>query len=537
MGHDLLVGKRPSLAGSSFVDEVFAAARPDAPEGLFEELLRPPAEEMVACLVRARQDENVAVFRQLRYVAGLVEAWRPSVMQREADRRTGRRDTSAESLAEASAVAEVAAALGMTEGSAARRVDAARALLLEGRMPQAAFLLQSGVLDWARVNVLVSRTQDLSVADAQRVEALVLDVRTRGLTIGRFERAVDRAVLAVDADAAERRRKAARSGRRVAFYRDADGASAASLWVSGPAEALAAVWASLDAGARHLRTSGDPRTLDQLRHDLLVTGCTRGGLPVPQALVEEAVSASAGAAVVRSRDVTGDTGEPSAESCDSGGVDTPAWFTTPRPDVAAHITVTMTWETLVGLSQAPAELDGYGAIGADLARSLAVDGVWRCVAVDGEHGTVLGVGRTTFRPGYVPGRALREFTAVAAPECAVPWCHTRGEVCDLDHRVPHAHGGSTCACNTHPLCRRHHRLKSAGYLRCAPSTDPRHPPGTCVCTTRAGRRVVAPPHAPLPADSGVPAPAAVPSVPSPAPPAERSEPMAARAGGSDDPPF
>ena len=112
-------------------------------------------------------------------------------------------------------------------------------------------------------------------------------------------------------------------------------------------------------------------------------------------------------------------------------------------------------------------------------------------------------------------------------QCAVPWCRTRGEFCDLDHRVPHAHGGPTCACNTQPLCRRHHRLKSAGYLRCEASTDPRHPPGTVVWTTRAGRRVIALPHAPLPADAYSPTVEELSVVPGP---------VVAQLDPADDPP-
>lgn len=534
MGHDLLTPSRSVAVDPAYLAELFAALEPGAPEGLLAEVSAPPAEHWVQSLGEARTQENLAVFRQLRSIAALVVAWRPTVMQREVDRRLGRRDTGADSLAEACVVSEVALELGLTEGSAQRRVDAALALVVDGRLPQAHLLAKAGVLDWARLNALVSRVRDLTIDGAQRVEHLVLNAKKLRLTIGRFEKAVDRAVLSVDAEAAERRRRAARSGRRVAFYRDDDGTDAsASLWVSGPAEALAAVWASIDAGARHLRAAGDPRTLDQLRHDLVVTGCTRGGMPVPQAVLDEAMEAAGSAA-----DGADDAGDPVA----------PEWFATPRPDVAAHITVTMTWETLVGLSQAPAELDGYGAIGADLARSLAVDGIWRCIAVDGEHGTVLGVGRTTYTPGYVPGRALREFTTVAEPECAVPWCHAKGEHCDLDHRVPHAHGGVTCQCNTQPLCRRHHRLKSAGYLRSERGLDHRHPPGTVVWTTRAGRRAVAFPHAPLPADAYSSAAASTSPVPATGrservavqgePVAVQAEPGAAAAELPDDaPPF
>ncbi|MBM9459412.1 HNH endonuclease [Nocardioides sp. zg-536] len=44
--------------------------------------------------------------------------------------------------------------------------------------------------------------------------------------------------------------------------------------------------------------------------------------------------------------------------------------------------------------------------------------------------------------------------------CRFPGCSRRAERCDLDHRIPHADGGSTCPCNEFPCCRRHHRAKT-----------------------------------------------------------------------------
>ena len=49
---------------------------------------------------------------------------------------------------------------------------------------------------------------------------------------------------------------------------------------------------------------------------------------------------------------------------------------------------------------------------------------------------------------------------LAAGHCTFPWCTRPATRCDLDHATPHAQGGATCSCNLHPLCRRHHRLKT-----------------------------------------------------------------------------
>ena len=44
--------------------------------------------------------------------------------------------------------------------------------------------------------------------------------------------------------------------------------------------------------------------------------------------------------------------------------------------------------------------------------------------------------------------------------CVFPYCTKPAHRCDTDHTVAHAEGGTTCSCNTAPLCRRHHRAKT-----------------------------------------------------------------------------
>jgi len=181
----------------------------------------------------------------------------------------------------------------------------------------------------------------------------------------------------------------------------------------------------------------------------------------------------------------------------------PPWFTTTFPQVQPQITVTVSLQTLLGLTEDPGSLAGYGPVSAAMARDLATDGTWRCVAVDDTHGTVLGLGRSTYTPAYTPGAALKAFLEHAAPTCDVPGCGVAARRCDLDHRVPYS-AGVTCECNIRPLCRRHHRLKTAGLLTITPSSDPDDPPGTMTYTTRTGRTYPSLPHVPLPRDGTAP---------------------------------
>ncbi len=59
----------------------------------------------------------------------------------------------------------------------------------------------------------------------------------------------------------------------------------------------------------------------------------------------------------------------------------------------------------------------------------------------------------------VPDR-LAEQAVLRDGTCVFPWCTRPATTCDCDHVIPHSRGGSTCSCNTAPLCRRHHRLKT-----------------------------------------------------------------------------
>lgn len=66
---------------------------------------------------------------------------------------------------------------------------------------------------------------------------------------------------------------------------------------------------------------------------------------------------------------------------------------------------------------------------------------------------------------YTPAAAQARVVRRRWSRCAHPGCRRRATRCDLDHVVPHrrggpaAGGGTTCACNLEPKCRRHHLLK------------------------------------------------------------------------------
>ncbi len=488
----------PGSSGVAAVEEVLAGGQ----AGVQDEV----GDELVSAFAAAHRLAAYGLWLELATTARLlaVRSGRtPSLPRTTRSGRVVKDDDDA--LVEDDVANEVALAAGVTFATAASRVEAAKALIVDGLLPATADLLRQGFLDGARVQTLVGRTRDLTAEQIRAVEARVF--ATRGVLefgITRFGATVDRAVEAVDAGAAEARRSRNRRDRRVGIQATPDGS--ASFSATGPGEAIVAAYNGLDAAARQLRAGGDPRTLDQLRHDLFVTGCTTGSLPVPADLLP--VPAGCVRAQHPDNDHPGGTGStpsggtnstaPSSANSDDSVV--PPWFTTMWPDVQPHLAVTVSAETLLGLTDEPGELDGYGPLSAAAVRDLAANATYRCLVVDGEHGTVLGVGRSTFTPGYTPGEKLKAYLEHAAPVCDVPGCGVKAWRCDLDHVTPYVHGGATCECNIRPLCRRHHRLKTAGLLTITPSTDPDDPPGTRRYTTRTGRGYTALPHVPLPRD-------------------------------------
>ena len=476
----------------------------------------PLDDAVVSAFVAAHRVASYALWLEVTATARLLvtRAGRtPSLPRRGRSRRATRDD--GDGLLDDDVATELALAAGITVGMAASRVEAARSLVLDQRLPATAALLEQGQLDWARVAAVLGRTRDLPASTARAVEErLYTTPRVLGHGLTRFEHALDAALLAVDADAVEARRKRLRRGRRVGIHTAADGS--AFFTAAGPAEAVVAAYNGIDAAARQLRGDGDPRTLDQLRFDLFVTASTSGSLPVPGHLLpvpsgctpaDSPADPPADPPADTSSKLSTDLHEPTPArpsrgtssgpvrpeeprattgKVEDGASDRP-WFSSRWPAVQVTVNVTVSAETLMGLTEDPGTVHGYGPIPAQAVRELVTDGVFRCVVTDGVHGTVLGVGRSTFTPGYTPGGRLRLLSRHAFAVCDVPGCEKAWWRCDLDHQVPYAEGGPTCSCNVRPLCRTHHRLKTAGLLVPVWSGPPGQPRSELRWVTRTGR--------------------------------------------------
>ena len=130
----------------------------------------------------------------------------------------------------------------------------------------------------------------------------------------------------------------------------------------------------------------------------------------------------------------------------------PEWVRGIRPEVVLTVPVLR----LLGHSDEPAELEGFGPIDLDTARMLAAQASsFVRVLTHPETGAVLSVGRERYRIPEDLKRAVR----LRDRTCRFPGCRRRAMRCDVDHSHAWADGGETAACNLECLCRKHHRMK------------------------------------------------------------------------------
>jgi hypothetical protein len=437
-------------------------------------------------------------------------------------------------LADSFVAVEASLACGVSKTTARTWLDVARTLATPGRLPVTSHALRTGSLDWPKTLEIVRATSPLTTSTATAVDTLVTpratlpdpttspddshrvdEVELR--TVPALRDALVAAILALDPDGAADRAATARRTRRVLIYPidHVIGRLQADL----PLEDCARISAILDTAVATARGNHDPRTTDQVRADTLVDLILDGGIttahladtllaPQPATPTEQTNQMDEPAQATDPTDETDPTVEATGATGAKEPAARPAWRQPATPAATqratratgrapVQVTVVINLETLLGLRDDPGYLDHYGPIAAEMARDLATHGTWRCAAVDDTHATVLGLGQGTYRPEYTPTAALDRLTKTTYRHCARPGCRARAQHCDVDHAQPWPDGPS-CSCNTHPLCRRDHRLKTTGLLQVQPSTNPRHPPGTMIWTTRTGRRYLAAPPTPLP---------------------------------------
>ncbi|MEZ3158159.1 DUF222 domain-containing protein [Microbacterium sp. BWR-S6Y] len=335
-------------------------------------------------------------------------------------------------MAERAAVAEIAVRLRISEQTVRIRADQARTL--QARCPSTWATYVAGDTSERQASETARLAASLPDDDAaawQAFDAGAAD-RARRLTPARFAVSARALRERVHGESLEERHRRAARDRGVWLTAELDGM--ATLTALLPADRAHVAMSRIDRAARHLASVPDEdRTLAQLRADAFA-----------QMLTADAVAMGETQTVPppeTSRDAHRGNG-------DQPGV-------APRR-AAASIVVTVPALTLLGESDDPAVLDGYGPIDLDTARRLAGEATsWVRLLTHPMTGAPLALDRTTYRVTA----ALRRWLGVASPTCIFPGCGRSARACDIDHLTAWADGGRTDVDNLEPECRHHHRLR------------------------------------------------------------------------------
>ncbi|WP_298942952.1 HNH endonuclease signature motif containing protein [uncultured Microbacterium sp.] len=360
---------------------------------------------------------------------------------------TGRSGLSSSDLPLREVSLELGAAMRVSDRTVQARIS--DAFLLTTQFARTFTALSDGEIDAAHATAIVRTGVLLSDTDDRaRYESLALDVAATE-SPARMTAAAKAIAATICPEAFAERARAAAQERAVRLYDLDEGL--ARLIVDGPAPLLHAAHDRLTtmgrsvlggSGARRaeaesdagtppdgaastttLRTEPslgaestthrpDPRTLDQVRADLLCELLLTG---VPTSFDDNAALGA----------------------------------------IMGRVQVTVPALTLAGdPTGGPALLAGYGPIDPDLARRIAgLAPGWDRVFTDPYTGEPLAVDR------YRPSAQLQRYLAARDEHCRTPGCRRRVHQSDVDHTVAAADGGATDHRNLACLCRRHHVVK------------------------------------------------------------------------------
>jgi hypothetical protein len=323
---------------------------------------------------------------------------------------------------------ELAAALTLTTRSTQLLMDRA-AMLRE--LPATAVALAAGQIDWPRALVLINGLAGQDPGFVCRIEQQLIG-RAPQQTTGQLRAALNRALLAADPEAAERRRQNEEQHARVERGPEPGGVTALLAGRCLPVTDTVTAWNRITALARQLRAAGADGDLDQLRVHVylaLLNGQTITA-PAADAVLPDQPSSPPAVVSPSSGPATspGPAGSPAPLSAPPG----PATEIEPRR-LTGHINLTVPLRDLAGSGEGPGQLTGFGPITGSTARQLANSavgqpGVRWCVTVTNDQGQAVGHGcatriQPTSRPACADSdhaRSRAAPTGAVAPDTATP---------------------------------------------------------------------------------------------------------------------
>lgn len=328
--------------------------------------------------------------------------------------------------------AEVGCVLAIGDRAAGMLLEQSHAL--NTFLPRTLAAVQEGIVSWQHAKVMVDETATLDREAAGALEAHFLDAGAANPAPGcpagempayRFRRKARIWRERHHPDSIEKRHAKGMQDRCLEYTPEQDGMARVSAYL--PADQAAAIWNRITAIARGLQGPHEDRTLTQLRADILATAALRNHIGCTRCSSGSTGTAAGGA----------------------GPADVP----TPR----AEVLVTVPVFSLLGVTEEPAMLDGFGPIPASMARNLVANGAdsFHRVLVDPRDGAPLEIGRTSYRLT----KAMRNWLRMRDGKCPFPGCSNHSLDNEADHLLAWDHGGTTGISNLGQPCPKHHRLR------------------------------------------------------------------------------
>jgi hypothetical protein len=307
-------------------------------------------------------------------------------------------------------VSELACLLRLPDRTMETLIEVSKLLIHD--LPATFAALQAGGMSYRHAAVLVDQTAGLTDENTAELERAVLGSAGE-LTVSQFTQKTRKARERLDPESIPARQERGVADRALFYEPAADGMAWLSIFL--PAAQAAAIYTRVTNVAMTLQGPTEWRTLTQLRVDVF-------------------------------SDLILDT-HPGAAGSGSR-------FTGVKPDVFLLVPAL----TLLGRSDEPAILEGYGPIDLRTAKRLAGRAKsFLRILTHPETGTFLSLGRTR----YKPPKDLRTLIRLRDGTCRSPNCTCSAAHTDIDHSIDWGGGnnGETNITNLASLCPKHHADK------------------------------------------------------------------------------
>lgn len=308
--------------------------------------------------------------------------------------------------------AELSAALHIPQVTAQRLIHESESLV--NTFTATHMALSDGDISYQHARVIIDQADSLDAGAAQLFEEVVLP-HARRMTVSAFRGKARKMREKLHPDSITERTEIAIEDRHVEFEPASDGMAWISLYQR--ADLAQAMHMTARQKATSLKNAGDDRTFSQLVADVLADSMLAG--------------------------LAGEPADPNASA--------------PASRIIPTVFVTVPVLSLLGYTEQPATLDGYGPISPTMAKALAARAPsFTRILTNVETGAVLSVGRDR----YAVPADLRKALITRDGTCRGVNCNRSAVECDADHTHEWHEGGETALTNLASLCPSCHALKT-----------------------------------------------------------------------------